>query len=141
MLINSCKALFRIGNGPIDRIEAVSEAGFYDVLLKLLHHELQEVHGPALMVIGRLYTRETAQIQSLTNSKAIPRLLLLLSSPSMDLQQLSCRIISTIAMRDKTGLNILALVTEGCAVSLCRVLATSDAVSAKFGLKALKKVS
>ena len=141
MLINSCKALFRIGNGPIERIEAVSEAGFYDVLLKLLHHELQEVHGPALMVIGRLYTRGTAQIQSLTNSKAIPRLLLLLSSPSMDLQQLSCRIISTIAMRDKTGLNILALVTEGCAVSLCRVLATSDAVSAKFGLKALKKVS
>ena len=140
ILISSCKALLHICDGPIERIGAVSEAGFYVVLLELLHHDLQEVHGPALMVIGRLYTRETAQVQSLTNIKAISRLLLLLSSPSMDLQQLSCRIISTIAMRDKTGLNILALVTEGCAVSLCRVLATSDAASAKFGLKALKKV-
>jgi len=141
ILISSCKALLHICDGPIERIGAVSEAGFYVVLLELLNHDLQEVHGPALMVIGRLYARETAQVQSLTNIKAISRLLLLLSSPSMDLQQLSCRIISTIAMRDKTGLNILALVTEGCAVSLCRVLVTSDAASAKFGLKALKKVS
>jgi hypothetical protein len=65
--------------------------------------------------------------------------MLFLCSPSMSIWELSCLIITTIALHDKTGLNILAFVTDGCAASLCRVLAKNDAATAIFGLKVLKK--
>ncbi|KAE8711551.1 Importin subunit alpha-4 [Hibiscus syriacus] len=74
VLTDACWALSYLSDGPIDKIQAVIEAGVCQRLVELLAHPSPTVLVPALRTVGNIVSGDDNQTQFLIDNKVLPQL-------------------------------------------------------------------
>jgi len=87
VVVDSCKALSYLTDGPNDAIQAIIEADVCGRLVELLTNSSPDVQAPALRTVGNIVTGNDVQTQFIINHNVHSCLLPLLGSPEKGIRK------------------------------------------------------
>lgn len=97
LVMDSAWGISYISDGPLERVQAVLDAGVVPRIVQLLSSPSTNLKMPAIRTVGNIAAGSDEQTQAIINSGALPAMCELLRHPKRALRKETCWTISNIA--------------------------------------------